>query len=34
MNRLPIAITPFLVGGGAEEAGSTLNEVISNNLSA
>jgi TolB protein len=32
INPLPIAITPFLVGGGAEEAGATLGEVISNNL--
>ena len=32
INPLPIAITPFLTGGGAEEAGATLNEVISNNL--
>ena len=34
INPLPIAITPFLAGGGAEEAGATLNEVISNNLGA
>ena len=32
INPLPIAITPFLVGGGAEDAATTLNEVISNNL--
>jgi TolB protein len=32
INPLPIAITPFLAGGGAEEAAATLGEVISNNL--
>jgi TolB protein len=32
INPLPIAITPFLTGGGAEEAGATLGDVISNNL--
>ena len=32
INPLPIAITPFLAGGGAEEAAGTLGEVISNNL--
>ena len=32
INPLPIAITPFLAGGGAEEAATTLGEVISNNL--
>ena len=32
INPLPIAITPFLAGGGAEEASVTLGEVISNNL--
>ena len=32
INPLPIAITPFLTGEGAEEAGVTLGEVISNNL--
>ena len=32
INPLPIAITPFLTGEGAEEAGATLGEVISNNL--
>ncbi len=32
INPLPIAIAPFLVGGGAEEAGSTITGVITNNL--
>ncbi|MCB1377923.1 MAG: Tol-Pal system protein TolB [Alphaproteobacteria bacterium] len=32
IDPLPIAVTPFLVGGGAEEAGGTLSEVITNNL--
>ncbi len=32
VDPLPIAIAPFLVGGGAEEAGSTLSGVITNNL--
>ncbi len=29
---LPIAISPFLAGSGAEEAGGTITEVITNNL--
>ena len=29
---IPIAIAPFLVGGGAEETGSTISGVITNNL--
>jgi TolB protein len=33
INPLPIAITPFLAGGGAEESANTLGEVINNNLS-
>ena len=33
INPLPIAITPFLAGGGAEEFANTLGEVINNNLS-
>lgn len=32
IDPLPIAIAPFLVGGGAEEAGSTIGDVITNNL--
>ena len=32
INPLPIAIAPFIVGGGAEEAGSTITDVITNNL--
>ena len=32
VDPLPIAIAPFLVGGGAEEAGTTINGVITNNL--
>jgi TolB protein len=32
INPLPIAITPFLAGGGAEESSGTLGEVITNNL--
>jgi len=32
IDPLPIAISPFLVGGGAEEAGSTITGVITNNL--
>jgi TolB protein len=32
IDPLPIAIAPFLAGNGAEEASSTLSEVISNNL--
>jgi TolB protein len=32
INPLPIAITPFLAGGGAEESAGTLGEVITNNL--
>ena len=32
VDPLPIAIAPFLVGGGAEEAGSTISGVITNNL--
>ena len=32
INPLPIAIAPFLAGPGAEEAGTTVTGVISNNL--
>ena len=32
VDPLPIAIAPFLVGGGAEEAGTTISGVITNNL--
>ena len=32
IDPLPIAIAPFLVGGGAEEAGGTITGVITNNL--
>jgi len=32
INPLPIAISPFIVGDGAEEAGRTITEVITNNL--
>lgn len=32
VDPLPIAIAPFLAGGGAEEAGATLSGVITNNL--
>ncbi len=32
IDPLPIAIAPFLVGGGAEESGSTISGVITNNL--
>ncbi|MFN0191357.1 MAG: Tol-Pal system protein TolB, partial [Aestuariivirga sp.] len=32
INPLPIAISPFLAGGGAEDAGSTISGVIANNL--
>ena len=32
INPLPIAITPFLAGSGAEQSGGTLGEVITNNL--
>jgi TolB protein len=32
INPLPIAITPFLAGGGAEESAGTLGEVVTNNL--
>ena len=32
INPLPIAIAPFLVGEGAEEAGTTVSSVITNNL--
>jgi TolB protein len=32
VDPLPIAIAPFLAGGGAEEAGGTLSGVITNNL--
>jgi TolB protein len=32
INPLPIAISPFLAGGGAEEVSSTMGSVISNNL--
>jgi len=32
IDPLPIAISPFLAGGGAEEAGGTIGGVITNNL--
>jgi TolB protein len=32
VDPLPVAIAPFLVGGGADEAGSTISGVITNNL--
>jgi TolB protein len=32
INPLPIAITQFLAGGGAEESATTLGDVINNNL--
>ena len=32
VDPLPIAIAPFLAGGGAEEAGSTIGGVVTNNL--
>ena len=32
IDPLPIAIAPFLAGGGAEETGGTLSGVITNNL--
>ena len=32
INPLPIAIPPFLAGGGAEEAAATISDVITNNL--
>ncbi|MBI2718199.1 MAG: Tol-Pal system protein TolB [Rhizobiales bacterium] len=32
INPLPIAIVPFLAGDGAEEAGTTISSVISNDL--
>jgi TolB protein len=32
IDPLPIAIAPFLVGGGAEEAGTSISGVITNNL--
>lgn len=32
VDPLPIAIAPFLAGGGAEEAGSTISGVVTNNL--
>src|SRR5213596_586422 len=32
INPLPIAISPFLAGDGAEEASATIGEVITNNL--
>lgn len=32
IDPLPIAIAPFLAGGGAEESGSTISGVITNNL--
>jgi TolB protein len=32
VDPLPIAIAPFLAGGGSEEAGSTISGVITNNL--
>jgi TolB protein len=32
INPLPIAISPFISGGGSEEAGATIAEVITNNL--
>ena len=32
IDPLPIAIAPFLVGGGAEETGNTISGVITNNL--
>ena len=32
VDPLPIAIAPFLSGGGAEEAGSTIGGVVTNNL--
>ncbi len=32
INPLPIAITPFIAGGGAEDSSGTLGEVITNNL--
>ena len=32
VDPLPIAIAPFLAGGGAEESGSTISGVITNNL--
>lgn len=32
VDPLPIAIAPFLVGGGAEEPGGTISDVVTNNL--
>jgi len=32
VDPLPIAISPFISGGGAEESGGTIGEVITNNL--
>jgi TolB protein len=32
IDPLPVAIAPFLVGGGADEAGTTISGVITNNL--
>ncbi len=32
VDPLPVAIAPFLVGGGADEAGTTISGVITNNL--
>jgi TolB protein len=32
IDPIPVAISPFLAGGGAEEAAQTLSEVITNNL--
>jgi TolB protein len=32
VDPLPVAIAPFLVGGGADEAGATISGVITNNL--
>jgi TolB protein len=32
VDPLPIAIAPFLAGGGAEEAGGTISGVVTNNL--
>ncbi len=32
INPIPIAIAPFLLGDGAEEAATTINEVITNDL--
>jgi TolB protein len=32
VDPLPIAIAPFLVGGGADEAGTTISAVVTNNL--